>query len=159
MAEAIFEAALPRQAGDALPSSPAGVVVAVADRLDSLVGLCAAGCAPSASADPFGLRRAAYGMLQALVATRTPLSLSAAVRAAAGVQPIPVPDAVRGEVVEFVTRRLEQLLVDSGARAARVVGFGVGCVGKRGGGGESAGAALPRAGPDAAAPRQPPSNR
>ncbi len=64
MAEAIFEACLPRQAGDALPSSPAGVLVAVADRLDSLVGLFAAGCGPSAAADPYGLRRAAYGMLQ-----------------------------------------------------------------------------------------------
>ena len=45
------------QAGDELPRSPAGILVAVADRLDSLVGLCAAGCAPTASADPFGLRR------------------------------------------------------------------------------------------------------
>eukprot|EP00955_Chlamydomonas_euryale_P119010 366569-Chlamydomonas_euryale.AAC.47 len=40
------------------------MLVAVADRLDSLVGLFAAGCAPTASADPYGLRRAAYGMLQ-----------------------------------------------------------------------------------------------
>jgi glycyl-tRNA synthetase len=64
VAEAIFEAALPRQAGDVLPSSPAGIAVAVADRLDSLVGLVAAVGAPSATADPYGLRRAAYGMLQ-----------------------------------------------------------------------------------------------
>jgi glycyl-tRNA synthetase len=64
VAEAIFEACLPRQAGDVLPVTPAGVVVAVADRLDSLVGLVAAVGAPSATADPFGLRRAAYGMLQ-----------------------------------------------------------------------------------------------
>lgn len=61
---AIFEAVLPRQAGDILPSSPAGIIVAVADRLDSLVGLVAAVGAPSATADPYGLRRAAYGMLQ-----------------------------------------------------------------------------------------------
>ena len=40
------------------------MLVAVADRLDSLVGLFAAGCAPSAATDPFALRRAAYGMLQ-----------------------------------------------------------------------------------------------
>lgn len=62
--EAIFEAALPRQAGDLLPRTPAGVLAAVADRLDSLVGLTAAGCGPTAAADPYGLRRAAYGMLQ-----------------------------------------------------------------------------------------------
>ena len=56
---------LPRQSGDALPKTPAGILVAVADRLDSLVGLTAVGAAPSASADPYGLRRAAYGMLEA----------------------------------------------------------------------------------------------
>jgi glycyl-tRNA synthetase len=64
VATAIFESVLPRQAGDILPASPAGIVVAVADRLDSLVGLVAAVGAPSATADPYGLRRAAYGMLQ-----------------------------------------------------------------------------------------------
>ena len=42
----------------------AGIVVAVADRLDSLVGVLAAVGAPSATADPYGLQRAAYGMLQ-----------------------------------------------------------------------------------------------
>ena len=55
---------LPRHAGDILPRTPAGILVAVADRLDSLVGLFAAGAAPSASADPFALRRSAYGMLE-----------------------------------------------------------------------------------------------
>jgi glycyl-tRNA synthetase beta subunit len=62
--QAIFEAVLPRNAGDAIPKTRAGILVAVADRLDSLVGLFAAGAAPSASADPFALRRSAYGMLE-----------------------------------------------------------------------------------------------
>jgi hypothetical protein len=62
--QAIFESVLPRQAQDLLPGSEAGVLVAVTDRLDSLVGLMAAGCTPTASADPFGLRRMAYGMLE-----------------------------------------------------------------------------------------------
>ena len=64
VAQAIHEAVLPRQPGDAIPKTPAGILVSVADRLDSLVGLWAAGEAPRASADPFGLRRSAYGMLQ-----------------------------------------------------------------------------------------------
>ncbi len=68
----------------------AGIVVAVADRLDSLVGLTAAVGAPSATADPYGLRRAAYGMLQALVSNSVGLSLKAAVDAAAALQPIQV---------------------------------------------------------------------
>jgi glycyl-tRNA synthetase len=67
VATAVFEAVLPRQAGDVLPATAAGIVVAVADRLDSLVGLVAAVGAPSATADPYGLRRAAYGMLQVCV--------------------------------------------------------------------------------------------
>ena len=62
--QAVCEAVLPRQSGDAIPKTLAGILVAVADRLDSLVGLWAAGEAPRSSADPFGLRRSAYGMLQ-----------------------------------------------------------------------------------------------
>ena len=64
MTQAVFEAVLPRQSGDAIPRTPAGILVSVADRLDSLVGLWAAGEAPRSNADPFGLRRSAYGMLQ-----------------------------------------------------------------------------------------------
>ena len=60
----VFESVLPRQAGDQLPASAPGALLAAADRLDSLVGLVAAVGAPSATADPYGLRRAAYGMLQ-----------------------------------------------------------------------------------------------
>lgn len=55
-----------RHMGDELPQSPAGIVVSVADKVDSLVGLIGAGCAPSASADPYGLRRTAVGLLQVL---------------------------------------------------------------------------------------------
>lgn len=114
VAEAIFEAALPRQAGDQLPASAPGVLVAVADRLDSLVGLFAAGCAPSAATDPYGLRRAAVGMLQTLISTRTRLSLRGVVALAAGEQPIAAGADVQGAVVAYVSGRLEQLLVDSG---------------------------------------------
>ncbi|EIE22621.1 hypothetical protein COCSUDRAFT_53607 [Coccomyxa subellipsoidea C-169] len=117
VAEAIFEAVLPRHAGDALPRTPAGILVAVADRLDSLVGLFAAGAAPSASADPFALRRSAYGMLEALVSNEVRVDLRAALAAAAVAQPIPADETVVAGVLEFVTRRLEQLLVDGGCGA------------------------------------------
>eukprot|EP00878_Enallax_costatus_P022661 GHUV01024061.1.p1 GENE.GHUV01024061.1~~GHUV01024061.1.p1 ORF type:complete len:440 (+),score=146.68 GHUV01024061.1:25-1344(+) len=117
---AIFEAVLPRQAGDVLPQTPAGVIVAVADRLDSLVGLVAAVGAPSATADPYGLRRAAYGMLQALVSNNVSLSLKDAVAMAAAQQPIKVSQQQQEAVLEFVGRRLEQLLVDSGVSTEAV---------------------------------------
>lgn len=116
VADAIFEAALPRQAGDQLPTSAAGILVAVADRLDSLVGLGAAVGTPSAAADPYGMRRSAYGMLQALVANRVPLSLKAAVALSAASQPISVSGKAQQDVVDFVQRRLQQLLEDAGCQ-------------------------------------------
>lgn len=115
--EAIFEACLPRQAGDLLPQTPAGILAAVADRLDSLVGLFSAGCAPTASADPYGLRRAAYGMLQALVSNKVSLSMKSAVSAAAGLQPQTVSDAQQAAVLDYISGRLEQLISDNGIQA------------------------------------------
>lgn len=125
VADAVLEASLPRHAGDRAPGTPAGACLAVALRLDSLVGLFAVGCAPTATGDPFGLRRAAYGLVQAVVSgssaagdgTVVDLDVPAAVRVAAGVQPVPVSEAVQAEVCAFVARRLEQLLLDEpGAR-------------------------------------------
>ena len=70
VARAIFEHYLPRSAEDALPESPAGIAVALADRLDSLTGLFAAGLAPTGTRDPFALRRAALGVIQILLSAR-----------------------------------------------------------------------------------------
>jgi len=114
VAEAVYEAVLPRQSGDSLPQTDAGALVALADRLDSLVGLFAAGGAPTATKDVFGLRRVAYGLVQTLVARGYPFDLVKAVAASAALQPIDVPAEVQEEVVVFVTRRLEQLFVDDG---------------------------------------------
>ena len=125
---AVFEAVLPRSADDILPATPAGALVSLADKIDSLVGLFAAGCAPTASADPYGLRRTAYGFLQALVANNVRLDLGEAIAAAAAIQPIPVAEPVRAEVREFLIRRLEQLLVDRGVAAIEPVSrFRSGC--------------------------------
>ena len=112
VAIAIFEAVLPRSSGDELPQTRPGIAVAVADRLDALVGLFSVGGPPSATADPFGLRRAAYGAVDALVAANCRLDLRAAIAAAAALQPVPCSAASQEEVAVFIVRRLEQLLVD-----------------------------------------------
>ena len=117
LCDAIFEAALPRSSGDLLPTSNAGVAVAVADRLDTLVGLFAVVGAPKATADPFGLRRAAYGAVQALVSSNVRCDLRAALKEAAALQPVTCGDDVVTECLEYVTRRLEQFLVDDGCGA------------------------------------------
>jgi glycyl-tRNA synthetase beta chain len=67
VALAIEEHYFPRGQGGALPSTVEGALVALADRIDTLVGCFAAGLAPSGSADPFGLRRAAIGVLAILL--------------------------------------------------------------------------------------------
>lgn len=116
VALAVYESVLPRNAGDATPSSPAGILVSITDRIDSLVGLIAAGNAPTATADPFGLRRLANGLLQTLLASQTQLHLPTAIAAAADVQPVDAPAEIQQQVLEFVERRLEVLLTDGGAQ-------------------------------------------
>nr|CAD1837259.1 unnamed protein product [Ananas comosus var. bracteatus] len=114
IAEALFEIMLPRFSGDILPKSDAGIVLAVADRLDSLVGLFGAGCQPSSTNDPFGLRRISYGLVQILTENKKNLDLRSALTLVVDVQPIEVDANIINEVLQFVTRRLEQLLVDKG---------------------------------------------
>lgn len=116
IAEALLEITLPRFSGDMVPKTDAGIVLAIADRLDSLVGLFAAGCQPSSTNDPFGLRRISYGLVQILVDNDKNLDLVRALRLAADVQPIKADVSMINDVHLFVTRRLEQFLVDKGIR-------------------------------------------
>ncbi len=114
VADAIFEHWLPRSAGDLLPVSNAGILLALTDKLDSLVGLFAIGLAPKSSADPFGLRRAALGIVQILIGRRLYLNLAEAVDFVAEAQPVSVGAQARAQVLDFIKGRLESLLVDEG---------------------------------------------
>jgi glycyl-tRNA synthetase len=97
-----------------VPRTSAGLVVALADRLDSLVGLFAAGLAPTGTKDPFGLRRAAIGVVQPLMEHNIDFDVCAAVQASAGLQPIEVSPAVQKQVLDFITGRLGVVLKDGG---------------------------------------------
>ncbi|MFI4939433.1 MAG: glycine--tRNA ligase subunit beta [Burkholderiales bacterium] len=66
----------PRFAGDALPVSAAGTAVALADKLETLVGIWGIGLQPTGDKDPFALRRHALGVLRMLIEKRLPLSLT-----------------------------------------------------------------------------------
>jgi glycyl-tRNA synthetase len=119
VAQAIGEHYLPRYAGDQLPRSLPGIAVGLADRLDSLVGLFAVGLAPTGSADPWALRRAALGAVQVLVENVAPFSLRRSLEAAAEVQPAGVVanhDATLRDVHAFILGRLRVLLLDEGYR-------------------------------------------
>ncbi|MGQ9709917.1 MAG: glycine--tRNA ligase subunit beta [Anaerolineae bacterium] len=116
VARAIFEHYLPRFAGDALPQSAAGLALGLADRLDSLAGLFAVGLVPSGSADPYGLRRDALGMVQALIGARRFFSVRAGLEAAARLLPVEADPAALEAALEFFTGRLRVILREQGFR-------------------------------------------
>ncbi len=77
VADALAEQYQPRFAGDVLPATPAGKAIAIADRLDTLAGIFAIGQSPTGDKDPFGLRRAALGILRILIECRIEIDLTA----------------------------------------------------------------------------------
>ena len=102
VAEALESGVRPVTSGGPLPSSKVGAVLALADRLDKLLGFFALGQRPSGSADPFGLRRDAVAVARILNAQGWRVSLSELVRAAATAYKGGTP-AVTGETVANVT--------------------------------------------------------
>ena len=116
VALAIEEHYLPQSAGDRLPTTLAGLALGLADRLDTLVGLFAVGIRPSGAADPWGLRRAALGVVQLLVGKQVSLALPEALSLAAEGLPVAADEEVLREVMDFVTKRYRGYLLDSGFR-------------------------------------------
>lgn len=80
VSEAIYEHYKPLSMEDAIPSTPAGRLVALADKIDTLRGCFAAGMIPSGSKDPFALRRAAQGVVRILVEGNLPVPVSSLAR-------------------------------------------------------------------------------
>ncbi|MGB8212783.1 MAG: glycine--tRNA ligase subunit beta [Anaerolineales bacterium] len=97
-----------------IPKTRPGLALALADRLDSLTGLFAAGLAPTGTKDPFGLRRAAIGIVQPLMEHDIDLDLREAVQASTRLQPVEVKVEVQKQVLDFITGRLGVVLKDSG---------------------------------------------
>ncbi|WP_201527364.1 glycine--tRNA ligase subunit beta [Psychrobacter frigidicola] len=82
VAASLEEQYLPKFSGDVLPQTPIGICLALADRLDTLVGIFAIDQAPTGSKDPFSLRRSAIGILRILIEKRLPINLVALVEQA-----------------------------------------------------------------------------
>lgn len=118
VAQAQEEQYLPRFAGDRLPATATGRALALADRLDNLIGIFAIGQPPSGAKDPFGLRRAALGVLRILIEGQIDLDLREALqRSAATFQPTLNADQVVASVFEFIMERLRAYYLDQGVRA------------------------------------------
>ncbi len=110
VAQAIYEHWLPRGAGDALPASDAGRLLAIGDKLDSLVGLFAVGLAPKATSDPFGLRRTALGVIQILLDMERSADLRRLINLVARQQPVDVSADARRQLLDFLAGRFDNWL-------------------------------------------------
>lgn len=98
-----------------VPKSKIGLALALTDRLDSLVGLFAAGLAPTGAKDPFGLRRAAIGIVQPLIEHDDDFNLLEAVKRSAKTQPIEVTAETQKQILDFLAGRLKVVLNEADA--------------------------------------------
>jgi len=123
VALAVLEHYLPKGAGDALPSSDAGALVALAERLELLLSIYAKGERPSGSSDPYALRRAGNGLLQILWDRGWSLNLEALLQRATSHWGELLPElrvdagSLAREIGEFLRQRLLSLLEEQGLDA------------------------------------------
>lgn len=115
VAIAIGEHYLPKGAGDALPQTRLGQLVAIVDRLDSLAGIFGLGIVPTGSSDPFALRRAAQAIVQiawqADLALDIPQAIAAAIAAYAG---LGLPEGPQSSLEAWFGARVRNLLEERG---------------------------------------------
>jgi len=118
VAQAIGEQYMPRGSGDALPKSRAGTALALAEKLDNLVGFFSVGLVPSGSADPYALRRQAAGVARIILEGGIATSLSALVSIAALVHKLEgeTREKTSRAVVDFIRERAKQSFLDQGFR-------------------------------------------
>jgi len=119
VAHAIEDHYKPRFAGDALPRNMAGVVVALADKLETLVGMFGIGNLPTGDRDPFALRRHALGVIRMLVEKDLPLDLSALLAGAVPAFGDKITDA-SAALADFIYDRLAGSLREQGYSAQEV---------------------------------------
>lgn len=123
VAVALEEQYRPRFAGDALPQTEPGAFLALADRLDTIVGVWAAGLKPTGSKDPFALRRGTLGVIRILLERKMNVAVEELLRAAADGYGtlIHERDALLAETAAFVRDRLSGHLVEEEGFEADVV--------------------------------------
>jgi glycyl-tRNA synthetase beta chain len=114
VAEALREQYLPRFAGDELPSTPTGMALAIADKLDTIAGIFATGQKPTGTRDPFGLRRAALGLLRISIERKLDLDLRQLIDQSLASLPFRAPDTAADGVYDYIVERLRAYYVEGG---------------------------------------------
>ena len=115
--EAIYEHYLPAFAGDRLPSGPVGDIVSIADKMDTIVGCFGVGLVPTGTADPFGLRRQALGIIRIILEQKYPLSLVELIDESGRQLGDKIDRSfseVKKEVLDFFRVRYQNFLLDKG---------------------------------------------
>lgn len=111
--EALEEQYQPRFAGDRLPHTPTGAILSMADKLDTLAGIFAIGQKPTGTRDPFGLRRAALGVLRILLERKLDLDLVQLIEAAVAQQPVAAPPGTATEIWLYMMERLRSAYTEA----------------------------------------------
>lgn len=118
VAAAIKEHYMPRFAGDELAQTKPGIALAIADRLDSMVGFFGQKMLPTGSQDPYALRRQANGICQTIIRHELDLSLAELVEEAyklyANVKMVSNADETKADLLNFFKSRLDTVLGDEG---------------------------------------------
>jgi len=118
VASAINEQYMPRFAGDELPQTKTGIVLALAERIDTIVGLFGIGQPPTGSKDPYALRRAALGVLRIIVEKTLALDLSECVaNAISQYGKLPEQENLEAKVLDFIFERFRAWYSDEGVSA------------------------------------------
>ena len=113
VADAIKEHYQPRFAGDVLPSTPSGLVVAIADKLDTITGIVGIGQGPTGSKDPYALRRLALGLLRIFVEAKLELNLKTLIEASLNLHANSVDKTVAPKIYQFMMERLKAYYRDN----------------------------------------------
>lgn len=118
VAQAINEQYQPRFAGDSVPDSLTGALLAIADKLDSIVGLFGIGQPPTGSKDPFALRRAAIGVLRIMIEKELPLDLVSCIDSTVtSFSGVSLEAETNSKVFDFMLDRFRAWYLDEGISA------------------------------------------
>lgn len=112
---ALEEQYWPRFAGDRLPETRTGIAVSIADKLDTIAGIFCIGQKPTGTRDPFGLRRAALGVLRTIVERQLDLDLMQLVETAVSLQPVEAPAGINEEIWNYLAERLRSSYLEGNA--------------------------------------------
>lgn len=118
VASALEEQYWPRFAGDKLPATKTGIALSIGDKLDTIAGIFCIGQKPSGTRDPYGLRRAALGILRTIIEHKLDLDLRQLVDGAVSLQPVAAPENVGEEIWSYLMERLRASYLEESAGRA-----------------------------------------